>query len=190
MKRVLPIALSLFLCHCGTEVGNGVAPEEPRTDGNTAGTPTSAPEKSDGVTNDSSAPGSMNQYVFSNSFIAACASPFAESIEGTFVHSANSTSFTVAISADGKKTVSHLDSSTPSVISPAPNAGTYAIEALAASPQVTCSAVTSQTLTDGTVQRSVTLSDGALVQWTLTSGTVTSLKVTTSSMTTESWTKR
>lgn len=184
MRHLLPMALSLLLCHCGTEVGNGVAPTEstsPEGTTNDAGVPTSAPQ-ADGK--------ETVNYVLSTSFIAACASPFAESIEGTFANSAATTVFTVTLGNDGKKTVARSDSSTIFVVTPAPGSGTYAIEALPHSPQVTCSAVTSQTLNDGSVQRSMTLSSGTLVQWTLSAGKVVSMKLTTAAMAEESWTKR
>ncbi len=186
MKRALPIALSLLLCHCGTEVGNGVAPEEPKTEGTTAGngSPTSAPQK------DESAPDAMSTSIFASSFIAACASPFAETMEGTFANSNSSVTFQVTAGSDGKKTVSRSDNSLLFVITPAPSTGTYAIEALSGSPQVTCSAITSQTLASGSIERSVTLSDGALVQWTLSAGKVVSMKLTTAAMAVESWAKK
>ncbi len=186
MKRVLPIALSLLLCHCGTEVGNGVAPEEPKTESTTAGngSPTSAPQR------DESSPDGLSTAIFASSFIAACASPFAEPIEGTFANSSGSVTFQVTTGSDSKKTVSRSDNSLLFVITPAPSIGTYAIEALTTSPQVTCGAITSQTLASGSVERSVTLSDGALVQWTLSGGKVISMKLTTATMATESWTKK
>jgi hypothetical protein len=185
MKRILPIALGLLLCHCGTEVGNGIAPE-PDTQGQTKndGTPTSAPE----AAGDSAAPYPENNYVLSTSFIAACASPFAENIAGTFVNGMGQ-GFTVTAESNGKKTLTRLDGSSIFVITPAPDAGTFAIEALPQSPQVTCSTVTIQTLSDGSLQRSVTLSDGSLVQWTFTLNEVSAMKLTTSSRT-ESWTRR
>jgi hypothetical protein len=186
MKRVLPIAFGLLLCHCGTEVGNGIAPE-PKREGQTqnSGTPTSAPE----AAQDSAAPGEkMSDSVLSTAFIAACASPFAEKIAGTFVNGMGQ-GFTVTEESNGRKTVARLDGSTLFVITAAPGAGTYAIEALIQSPQVTCSTVTTQTLSDGSLQRSVTLSDGSLVQWSFTLNEVSSLKLTTPSKM-ESWSKR
>lgn len=191
MKRFLPIALGLLLCHCGTEVGNGIAPEPKRTGtgANTGGA--SAPEASKGDVQDDGASGQQNPYGISMSFLAACASPFAESIEGTFVNAAASTGLTVTVSVDGKKKVSRLDNaSTFFVITTAPTVGPYAIEALTISPNVTCGTVTTQTLNDGSVQRSVTLSDGVVVQWTLTAGKVISMKLTNPTMSTESWIKQ
>lgn len=186
MKRLFPIALSLLLCHCGTEVGNGIAPSEDTggaKTGSTTGTPTSAPEIDDAAGENTS---TIN-YVLSTSFIAACASPFAESIEGTFVNSQSQAGFKVTIGNDSKRTVSRTDGSVIFVVTPAPSVSTYAIEALPMAPNVTCSAVTSQTLGDGTVQRSVTLSSGTVVSWTLNGGKVISMKLTTSSMAEEAW---
>jgi hypothetical protein len=190
MKHLLPMTLtltfSLLLCHCGTEVGNGVAPTEstsPEDSSKGTGIPTSAPQA------DNSGTETVN-YVLSTSFIAACASPFAESIEGTFANTAGTTGFTVTVGNDGKKTVARWDGSTIFVVTSAPGSGTYAIEALPLSPSVSCSAVTSQTLNDGTVQRSVTLDSGAVIQWTLSAGKVISMKLTTAEMAEESWTKR
>jgi hypothetical protein len=190
MKRFLPLALGLFLCHCGTEVGNGVAPE-PKATGASNGSQTSAPEASEGASQDHGAPVPQNTYGLSMSFIAACASPFAESIEGTFVNATGSTGFTVTVSVDGKKTVSRLDNAaTFFVITTAPTVGPYAIAALSISPNVTCGTVTTQTLSDGSVQRSVTLSDGVVVQWILSAGKVISMKMTNSAMSTENWTRK
>jgi hypothetical protein len=184
MKRVLPIALGLLLCHCGTEVGNGVAPEEKPTQ-NTAGSgaPTSAPE----VSKDD---GSYADYVLSTSFIAACASPFAETIEGTFMNNANTIGFKVTTDQNGRNTVTRLDGSTIFVVTPAPTAGPYAIQALPMSPQVTCGEVKTETLADGSLQRSVTLSSGTQLVWTLVDGKVNSMKLTTSTGAEEIWNRR
>ncbi|WP_141731029.1 hypothetical protein [Oligoflexus tunisiensis] len=183
MKRVLPIALGLLLCHCGTEVGNGVAPEEKVTQGSTTGNgaPTSAPE---------AAEDSATNYILSTSFIAACASPFAETIEGTFMNSTNTTGFKVTPETDGRKTVTRLDGSTIFVITPAPTVGTYAIQALPMAPQVTCSEVKTETLADASLQRSVTLDNGTQLVWTLVGGKVISMKLTTSTAAEESWNRR
>jgi len=188
MKRVLPIALSLLLCHCGTEVGNGVAPEDKQVDEKAS--PDSMQTPTSGSTAESGNNSQTMDYVLSTSFIAACASPFAETIEGTFVNTTDTKGFTVTPGDDGKKTVTRWDGSQIFVITPAPAAGAYAIEALPIAPQVTCSAVSSQTLNDGTLQRSVTLGNGSLIQWTLSGGKVISMKLTASSMAEEIWNKR
>jgi hypothetical protein len=188
MKRYLPMALSLFLCHCGTEVGNGVRRDSKPvgTAQGSAGAPTAGE-----VTNDSAAPEKMSISIVSTSFLASCASPFAESIEGSFANADTSSGFTVTLTNDAKKAVTAVNSSAVLyTIAAAPNVGSYAIEALAVSPTVTCSAVTTQTLTDGSLQRSVTLSNGDLVQWTLTTGKVISMKLTRQSQVVENWTKK
>lgn len=188
MKRMLPIMFSFLLCHCGTEVGNGVAPEDTPVDA-TAGTD-SAQTSTSGSTNESSTNTPTIDYVLSASFIAACASPFAEAIEGTFVNPAGTKGFKVTPTDGSKKTVSRLDDSQIFVITPAPSAGPYAIEALPIAAQVTCGTVSSQTLSTGTLQRSVTLGNGSLMQWTLSGGQVISMKLTASSMSEETWNKR
>lgn len=188
MKRYLPMALSLFLCHCGTEVGNGVR-RDPKSDGTTQGS-AQAPTAGE-VTNDSAAPEKMSVSIVSPSFLAACASPFAESIEGSFANTDASSGFSVTVTADAKKAVTAVNSSSVLyTITAAPNVGSYAIEALPVSPAVTCSAVTTQTLGDGSLQRGVTLSSGDLVQWTLTSGKVTSMTLIRQSQVIENWTKK
>lgn len=191
MKRYLPIALSLLLCHCGTEVGNGIAPEPKRsTSTNGAGTGTATPTAGE-ASNDNKSPENMSVSIISTSFLAACASPFAESIEGSFVNAAATYGFTVTVTADAKKAVTALNSSSILyTIAAAPSVSSYAIEALSVSPSVTCSGVTTQTFMDGSLERSVTLSSGDLVQWTLISGKVSSMKLTRQSQVIENWTKK
>lgn len=188
MKRYLPMALSLFLCHCGTEVGNGIAPEPKRTDTTTgANTGTASPTAES--SHDNSAPNGMSISIVSTSFLAACASPFAESIAGSFANADASNGFTVTVTADAKKAVTARNStSILYTITAAPNSGSYAIEALSMSPAVTCSAVTTQTLVDGSLQRSVTLSNDDLVQWTLSAGKVSSMTLMRLSQVVEAWT--
>lgn len=189
MKRYLPMALSLFLCHCGTEVGNGIAPE-PKTTATTDGASPQSPT-AEGASNDNKSPTGMPLSILSTSFLAACASPFAEAIDGSFTNDASSTGFTVSVAADARKTITVLNStSILYTITAAPQVSSYAIEALSDSPSVTCSAVTSQTLMDGSLQRSVTFSNGDLVQWTLTTGKVSSMKLTRQAVIVESWTKK
>jgi hypothetical protein len=191
MKRYLPMALSLFLCHCGTEVGNGIAPEPKRTGTTTGASTGTATPTAEGASNDNKSPSEMSNSMISTSFLAACASPFAESIAGSFANADASSSFTVTITADAKKAVTALNSSSVLyTITAAPNISSYAIEALSASPAVTCGAVTTQTLMDGSLQRSVTLSNGDLVQWTLSAGKVISMKLTRSSLVVETWTQK
>lgn len=195
MKRLLPLVVSCFLCHCGTEVGNGVAPSgggEPEASGTATAT--------NGTTNDSYMPESAKSSiptsagssapVLSASLIAACASPFAETVTGTFLKN-GMPAFTVTQLAGGKKTVSRPDGSLLYVITPTPTASTYAIEALPNSPDVGCSGVSSQTLADGSIQRSVTLSNSSVVRWTVSGGQVTSMKVTTTTPQSEEiWTQQ
>lgn len=191
MKRYLPMALSLFLCHCGTEVGNGIAPEPKRTGTTTGANTGTATPTAEGASNDNKSPSEMANPIFSTSFLAACASPFAESIDGSFVNANASIGFTVTVTADAKKAVTALSSSSVLyTITAAPNTGSYAIEALSASPLVTCSAVTTQTLMDGSLERSVTLSNGDLVQWTLSAGKVSSMKLTKLSQLVENWNRK
>jgi hypothetical protein len=188
MKRHLPIVLSLVLCHCGTEVGNGIAPRDPNETEGSSDTPTSTPPKGEG--SNSGAPGSVSSYGFPSAFLAACASPFSEPIEGAFSTSSGSASFRVTLDADGKKTLSREDGSLMTVITPAPASGTYAIEALSGSPQVDCGEVSSRTLDNGQIERTVTLTDNTRVQWTLSEGKVSVMTFTSSTMTTETWSKK
>jgi hypothetical protein len=191
MKRYLPMALSLFLCHCGTEVGNGIAPEPKRTDTTTGASTGAATPTAEGASKDNASPDGMSISIISTSFLAACASPFAESIAGSFANTDASSGFTVTVTADVKKAITALNSSSVLyTIAAAPNISSYAIEALSVSPAVTCSAVTTQTVMDGSLQRSVTLSNGDLVQWTLSAGKVISMKLTKSSVVLETWTQK
>lgn len=172
MKRFLPALASLILCHCslGTEVGNGVRTTSTDGDGKASGT-AGNPSPDGAPTTDEAA-----ALLISNYFITACASPFAENIHGGFSRSTSGQPIIkIFIQTNGTRTVLRFDDVLVWNVKPLPDLSPYSIESQLGSPSVTCGPVSSQTLADGTVERTLTLSDGAVLSWILDAGSVVSM---------------
>ncbi len=173
-SKILIIGLWMFRCTPGTEVGNGVQ-KDPETE---AKVEASAPGT--GSTTDSASPNQaeMPSSNLSPYLIISCASPFAESIQGTFANEMGQAIFKVAIGTDSVRYLTLLSSLEIYSILPLPSsAAPYAIKPLPISPNLSCGTITTQTLGDGSTQRTVLLSNESRLQWVLNSGKVISITV-------------
>ncbi len=185
----LLLQLSLVACNLGTEVGNGVRPTPPQTETVQSSGSAGAPSTDGASTNDSAETASKkvetqlapHLYLF-----AACASPFAETITGDFNLSSGKLAFSITMqSASTNKQVLLTASQTLIDIEVPVNAvGSFQIKPNVLSPSLSCGTVTSETLADNQLKRSVQLSDGTLLSWTLKSGAVDKIEVNANSVVT------
>jgi len=185
-SKILIVGLWMVRCTPGTEVGNGVQ-KDPDTE---AKVETSAPTA--GSTTDSASP---NQADSPNSelspyLIVSCASPFAEAMQGTFANEMGQAIFKVAIGTDSVRYVTLLSSMQILNILPLPtSAAPYAIKPLPTSPNLSCGTIRTQTLADGSTERTVLLSNESRLRWVLSSGKVISIAILNKDDSQQKWTK-
>jgi hypothetical protein len=173
-SKILIIGLWMLRCTPGTEVGNGIQ-KDPDTE-----TKAETSASGTGSTNDSATPNTaeMPNSDLSPYLIVSCASPFAESIQGTFANGTGQPIFMVGIGTDSVRNLTLLTSLQVYSILPLPSsAAPYAIKPLPISPNLSCGTITTQTLGDGSTERTVLLSNESRLRWVLSSGKVISITV-------------
>lgn len=192
MHRFTSIIFSyILLCGAcrGTEVGNGVQPTPTPT-------PTETPDTADKATAKTSSPESSptgNNSKISTEIpiyiLVACASPLADPILGKFIEQTSALTFRVASGQEDERLIFEKDSQTAYKSSPKPTAtNPFAISPTAISPDLSCGQVTSQTLSNGTLQRTVLLSDKTQLSWILENQTVVKITIKLESST-QIWSK-